>query len=203
MKRLRRWLFNGTPAASLVFCLATTGMWVRSYWRFDLLLWTQGDAAGSDYVLLKLSISSIRGGCTFYIQHNNAKGEASVNDLKNYFTWHPRGFELSSDAVQTLDTMNSAWRMTYRFMPTSPSPFGFQAAANHGLYRGNYYWYGAFAVPYWLPVIVFALLPFLWLLRQALKWGKRNPAACVVCGYDLRATPDRCPECGKTVEKVI
>jgi len=44
----------------------------------------------------------------------------------------------------------------------------------------------------WLPPIPFAVL-IRWRLvaRHRLKRG-----LCVVCGYDMRVTPNRCPECG-------
>jgi hypothetical protein len=55
-------------------------------------------------------------------------------------------------------------------------------------------------VPYWLAAATTAVLPLLWAriatarLRRARR-SRRNH--CPSCGYDLRATPGRCPECGK------
>jgi hypothetical protein len=54
-------------------------------------------------------------------------------------------------------------------------------------------------VPYWLALGVTAPLPALaaWLRVRRRRRARRR--LCANCGYDLRATPDRCPECGQSV----
>ena len=56
----------------------------------------------------------------------------------------------------------------------------------------------AYAVwfPHWFLALLFAILPLM-RLRSLLRKRRLNRIGlCQHCGYDLRATPDRCPECG-------
>jgi hypothetical protein len=58
------------------------------------------------------------------------------------------------------------------------------------------YWGRTYLVtaPAWAMILAFAVLP---LLRLARRLRRRPPVGqCPTCGYDLRATPGRCPECG-------
>ena len=42
MRRLLRWTFNSLAAASLLLCVATAALWVRSHWVYDLLYAERG-----------------------------------------------------------------------------------------------------------------------------------------------------------------
>ena len=56
--------------------------------------------------------------------------------------------------------------------------------------------YRSLVISWWVLVLGSSMLPAM----RAWRWCVRIPRAeqnvCVDCGYDLRATPDRCPECG-------
>jgi hypothetical protein len=52
------------------------------------------------------------------------------------------------------------------------------------------------SVPYWVFVALSGAPPAFWLAKAADQRRRRAAGMCRVCGYDLRATPDACPECG-------
>jgi len=54
------------------------------------------------------------------------------------------------------------------------------------------------SVPFWFLAVVTGA----WPIARGVLWMRRGRRGlgggyCTSCGYDLRATPDRCPECGR------
>jgi hypothetical protein len=59
-------------------------------------------------------------------------------------------------------------------------------------------------IPHWFAFALTALLPAIAIARRSVlaKWIRTG--RCAHCGYDLRATPRRCPECGTSaLEKFV
>ena len=56
-----------------------------------------------------------------------------------------------------------------------------------------------YVIPWWHVVLLTALFPALMIrggVRRRRKERRASLGLCFACGYDLRATPGRCPECG-------
>ena len=54
----------------------------------------------------------------------------------------------------------------------------------------------AYFVPYWALLLLAASAPWVVARRRYRVYRRSRRGECIACGYDLRATPGRCPECG-------
>jgi hypothetical protein len=76
--------------------------------------------------------------------------------------------------------------------PDGYSPFA-RYAGFGAIWSGGYH---TLFVPAWFTAVASTLAVALALRRYRAHRRAAAPGACRRCGYDLRATPTRCPECG-------
>jgi hypothetical protein len=172
LKILRR-LLNLVAVLSLLLCVSSVALWVRSYRHEDALFIYYDPLFGErDGVL----VSSARG---------RLYGQYSM-DGTTVLQPRWRVDHSSATAIPWLTNLT----LKQQFL-------GF--AAGRGNPKQTFYdsWVRfAIIVPHWALAFLFAVLPV------ASGWGRlrtrrrRTAGMCSVCGYDLRATPERCPECG-------
>jgi hypothetical protein len=129
---------------------------------------------------------------------------------------HSLRFVLSRDeiALNRWPTIGTLW------VPTKQSPFGRQVYFRHcGVHFENagyaapstapnsYIYHSGFSLEIsTLDVLALSLVLPVGRYAGSLWRGRRcrtRPGLCPICGYDLRATPDRCPECGTVAKPVV
>jgi hypothetical protein len=149
VRTLCRRLFASFTVLSLILCLATVGLWVRSFSYFD----------GWIYI----SERRIR------IEVNSERGAVTVT------VWGTRAIKTDGDGWEHRPRRAASGIGTFRALLDAPHA----------------------RISLWLPALLFALAPTYWLLGPRRRRAKRSKLGlCPTCGYDLRASPDRCPECG-------
>ena len=91
------------------------------------------------------------------------------------------------------------WDSTFTMLKPLPLGFSYARSPSHDPRAAGYF---ALYIPQWSLLLLFALLPLLWTLLtlRRLRLHKRLASHhCKNCGYDLRASKDRCPECGTPI----
>jgi hypothetical protein len=77
-----------------------------------------------------------------------------------------------------------------------PSLLYYEDRVTDGTYSNT--WRGC-VVPLWLPAAATFALPALRGIVWTIRRRRRTAGLCRTCGYDLRTTSGRCPECGAPV----
>ncbi|HEY7115828.1 MAG TPA: hypothetical protein VH475_04525 [Tepidisphaeraceae bacterium] len=185
MKRLARILLNVVTMVSLVLCAATGLAWVRSYAYLVGMSGTVGN--------VRYEIFSQRGQVVLVRFQPWAEASAAT------CFWDPVGPIDNSPAARAWGPVGIGWdAQTYHRW------IGFEYAS--GIYTPPFSWqlprapFRRIGMPLWSLITVFALAPSRGFWRLARRCRPSNSGACTICGYDLRATPHRCPECGHVQE---
>lgn len=162
-----------------LLCAATVGLWVRCYWT-RTAVWT-----GDTLVLVVEGTVYFRWGTQERIFRD--PDWALVEQAADT----PNGDRLRT--VLTPTEIATTWRARSKFTDKGLAGFGY------GEWSGLKPPFAFAYMPLWFPVLTFGLLTAIFIYV-----GRRRIASphCLSCGYDLRTTPEKCPECG-TINRQI
>jgi hypothetical protein len=192
MKRAGRIIYNGAMALSLLLCLATVGVWVRSGWVSDTLAWCDYPAGGAYQHVHLVRIS--RGGVQSISWHCIG-APAFVNRRSGFY-------HTCESASEYPVYENTVWwavvvrarhfaALGFEVVPEVSGPPFWSTSASATLESSTY--------PLYFPTLLFAWNPAYWFFRFCRHRRARGRLArrcCVACGFDLRGLAGRCPQCG-------
>jgi hypothetical protein len=157
---MKRRIFNAAAIVSLVLCVGTVALGVRSFSYRDLVTY-----------------EAVRGAAGITSELGRIEIEIAIADAPRF---------------------GSGWGS--RTWPAQAAGGSFrQFYLRNRRDGGLRHW--LLAVPHWFLMAITSALPIAAVVTRSWRAGPRQ-GHCPSCGYDIRATPDRCPECGTEVSQI-
>jgi hypothetical protein len=178
-----RRLFTLLRALSLVLCVATCVFWVRGYFVADEWIVSHERPGEALVDKRQLVARSGHGGWEFSYKHFRLIESSLPRDDR--FSLDHFGYDVVSAGTVADQLGFSADRFVSR---------SFRGAFASGTRD-----FLTIRFPCWFLLALFAAAPLVHLRKLRLARRERlrqSGGLCPGCGYDLRASPDRCPECG-------
>jgi hypothetical protein len=189
-----RRLLNLLTALSLVVCVATCALWVRSYRAGDVVGLRRSDRG--HHTLIDCSAQSSRGQVAFRWYRNTMTDLSTFDYFQARRAWDG-AYRAVHGKFWSIQSIGGGDRLR------ESRAFGF-AWLRYRVNRPDYDDEAqAFVLPLWFPAMLTAIAPARWSANTVRRFvaGRRDRRRghCRRCGYDLRSTPARCPECGTAV----
>ena len=184
MLRLKyAFIFGAVCTLVLMLCsVACALIWIRSYFVTD---WLHIESATVPDRESELQLCSSRGTLAFkreFLDWGRESGEART---QSSFSWNVHAPDIS-----LLAPRDTTCGFAFRHWAHSDSTIGSRQSND------------LIVVPHWFllsATVVYPAYGFLRSRRRAKVVHRLRRGYCPACGYDLRASYDRCPECGATI----
>jgi hypothetical protein len=167
---------------------ATVALWMRSHWTYDAFAWSRWWYTGRQYDGVMYQCEWARGVGGFSVYRLTAFPAAPGSRRSD-------GWSRSSGSADDFDVKtDTRWRrLGFGMLDSGPSSVGNVGGATVS--------YRTWWVPLWfLTLLLASPLVISFVTSRPLRARRRRARGeCVTCGYDLRSSPERCPECGTLV----
>lgn len=228
MKRLWRWSFHLLTAASVGVCIGALALWIYSYshFRLDQFSWPSHQLSvrvwkGTVVVSLLFDAPNPKYPPGWMPRHHvefdpNAVPPMFNLAVENQFAGFGFGDpQIGSGKKKYAQFLNAASSVENSKVArvsmavsrgSGAGPFSqselvrARADAAYAAARAAnppVSWVVQF--PLWFAALVGSLLPIVWIRWRVRQSRLLREGLCRNCGYDLRATPEKCPECGTIV----